>query len=353
MVARYTISMQIFDNVLLSDFSTMRLGGPAAHLCEVHTIFELQEAMAWATARKLDMIVIGGGSNIVWQDSGFPGLVVVNHIEGYDVFEEDDSTVYVTVGAGENWDSVVERTVKAGLTGIEALSLIPGTTGATPVQNVGAYGQEVSQTISVVQALDRSNGLMVTLPAGDLGFSYRSSIFKTGPQRGRYIITSVTFRLTRGNPSAPYYGALQSYFTEHGLTDITPAVMRDAVIAIRSSKLPDPALVANNGSFFANPIVPLGVLTQIQADFTDGPVPNWPVDNGHTKIPAAWLLEHAGFKNYKDPETGMATWPAQPLVMVNESAASTAQLLAFKAKLVDGVRAKFGITLEQEPELLP
>ena len=353
MVARYTSSMQIFHNILLSDFSTMRLGGPAAHLCEVHSNAELQEAMAWATAQRLEMIVIGGGSNIVWQDTGFPGLVVVNHIPGYEVFEEDAENVYVTVGGGENWDSVVARTVEAGLTGIEALSLIPGTAGATPVQNVGAYGQEVAQTLSVVQALDRSNGMMVTLPASDCNFGYRDSMFKTGRNRGRYVITSVTFHLMRGNPPAPYYGALQTYFSEKGITEVTPSIMRDAVIAIRSSKLPDPALVANNGSFFANPIVPLGILTQLQADYPDSPVPNWPAGDGKTKIPAAWLLEKAGFKDFHDPETGMGTWPAQPLVLVNESAQSTAQLLAFKAKIVDAVRDKFGVTLEQEPELLP
>lgn len=347
----YTENMNIFHGVTLADFSTMHLGGPAAHLAEVHNQAEIIEGLKWATSQALPVLMIGGGSNIVWRDEGFPGLVLVNHLAGYEVFEEDEQNVYVTIGAGENWDSVVARTVEAGLSGIEALSLIPGTTGATPIQNVGAYGQEISQTLATVQALDSETGEMVNIPAADCAFGYRTSRFKAG-DRGRFFITAITLHLTRSAMQPPFYPALQQYLTDHNVTDITPALVRNAVIAIRSSKLPDPALVANNGSFFANPIISQGQLTQIQAD-TNLAVPHWPTQEGLVKVSAAWLVEHAGFKDYHDAETGMATWPKQCLVLVNEAATSTAQLLTFKQKIVDAVQAKFNITLVQEPELLP
>jgi UDP-N-acetylmuramate dehydrogenase len=295
--------------------------------------------------------MIGGGSNIFWRDEGFPGLVLVNHMMGFEIFEEDEQNVYVTIGAGENWDSVVARTVEAGLTGIEALSLIPGTAGATPIQNVGAYGQEISQTLTTIQAFDTQTGEMVTIPAADCAFGYRTSRFKT-TDRGKFFITAITLHLTHGSLQPPYYPALQQYLSDNAITEITPATVREAVIAVRNSKLPDPALVANNGSFFANPIISQGQLAQIQAD-TNLSVPHWPTQEGLVKVSAAWLVENAGFKDYHDSETGMATWPKQCLVLVNEAATSTAQLLAFKQKIVDAVQAKFGITLVQEPELLP
>ncbi|HET7320837.1 MAG TPA: UDP-N-acetylmuramate dehydrogenase [Candidatus Saccharimonadales bacterium] len=342
--------MNFFHNVTLADFSTMRLGGPAAHMAEIHSHQELTEALAWAANQQLPVIMIGSGSNIVWNDSGYPGLVLVDKIKRYEVFEEDETNVYVTIGSGELWDSVVERTVQAGLTGIEALSLIPGTAGATPVQNVGAYGQEISQTLVTVEAYDTQTGQFLNIPAMDCAFAYRTSRFKT-TDHGRFFITGVTLHLTKGNPQPPYYPSVQTYFEEHGISQPTPHDMRSSVIAIRSAKLPDPAVVANNGSFFANPIVDEDVLVQLQADYPD--IPHWPTSDSRVKLSAAWLIEQAGFKDFHDPETGMATWPKQPLVFVNEHAKSTADLLKFRQKILDAVQAKFQIGLVQEPELLP
>lgn len=347
----YTKIMNLFHGVTLADFSTMRLGGPAAHLAEIHDRNELQEALAWASTQNLPVIMIGGGSNIFWRDEGFPGLVLVNKIMGYDLFEEDEQNVYVTIGAGENWDSIVARTVEAGLTGIEALSLVPGSSGATPIQNVGAYGQEISQTLTTLEAYDLQAKSLVNLAGMDCGFGYRTSRFKA-TDRGRFFITSITLHLTRGTLQPPFYPALQQYLTDNHVTEITPQAIRQAVIAIRSAKLPDPASVANNGSFFANPVISQGQLVQIQAD-SGLTVPHWPTQEGLIKIAAAWLVEQAGFKDFHDPETGMATWPTQSLVLVNEGAHSTADLLKFKQKIVDAVQAKFGVTLEQEPEILP
>ena len=319
-------------------------------MVDVSDRFQIQKAVEWAEQNSLPVMMIGGGSNIVWKDEGFPGLIIVNKNTGYEEQQEDDENFFLHIGAGENWDSVVERAVAKGLTGIEALSLIPGTAGATPIQNVGAYGQEIAQTLVSVEAYDRQTKQLVNIPNGDCGFGYRMSRFKGG-DRGRFFITGMTLHLMRGNPQPPYYAALEQHLADHNINEHTPKVIRDAVIAIRSSKLPDPAKVANNGSFFANPVIEEGQLAQLQANYPS--IPHWPNGAGKVKIPAAWLLETAGLKDIHDQETGMATWATQPLVLVNEHAQSTAQLLQFRQKILDTIKQKFNINLEQEPELLP
>jgi UDP-N-acetylmuramate dehydrogenase len=341
--------MNFLQNVSLAGYSTMGLGGPAAYLVEIHSRHEVAEALEWAKAQRMPAIMIGGGSNIIWGDAGYAGLVMVNKIPGYEVQSEDDPDFYLTIGGGESWDSVVERSVAAGLTGIEALSLIPGTAGGTPIQNVGAYGQEISQTLVTVEAFDSQTGKFMMLDNHDCGFSYRQSRFK-GADRGRFFITALTLHLTKGNPGPPFYSAVEQYFKDHGVTEYTPTALRAAVVAIRSSKLPDPAVVHNTGSFFGNPIIDGGKLLALKNRVED--LPYWPLNNGGAKLSAAWLIEQAGFKDYYDKETGMGTWPKQPLVFVNHHAKTTADLLAFKQKVVGAVAAKFDITLQQEPELL-
>lgn len=342
--------MNIQQNVSLSSFSGMAVGGPAAYLTEVHARMDVLEALSWAQQQQLPVLMIGSGSNIVWRDEGFNGLVMVDKIERYETFDEDGTNVYLTLGSGENWDYVVERSVKAGLTGIEALSLIPGTAGATPVQNVGAYGQEIAQTLVSVEAFDTKAGDFVTVPATDCGFGYRMSRFKT-VDRGRFFITGLTLHLTKGNPQPPFYGALQTYFDAYKITEYTPEVVRKAVISIRSSKLPDPNVNPNTGSFFANPIVNAAQYEYLAANYDK--IPHWSAGTGSVKLSAAWLIEEAGLKDYHDPATGMSTWAKQPLVLVNEHAKSTADVLAFRDMIAAAVKQKFNITLVQEPELLP
>jgi UDP-N-acetylmuramate dehydrogenase len=343
-------TMYVFENVPLSGYSTMRLGGKAAYLCEVSDRFKVAEAVSWAEERKLPIIMIGIGSNIVWRDEGFPGLIIVNKIMRFETFKEDENNLYVTVGAGENWDSVVERVVELGFSGIEELSLIPGTAGATPVQNVGAYGREIKDVLTTLEAFDRKQGKLITLSASECEFDYRTSRFKT-TDKDRFFITAVTLHLTRTNPAQPFYESLQKYFSDNGVTEFSPKVVREAVIAIRSSKLPDPAVVANNGSFFQNPIISSSRLAQLQVRYPE--IKYWPLEDEQAKVSAAWLLEEAGFKNVHDQATGMATWDKQPLVLVNEHATKTADLLKFEQKVLDTVKQKFGIALNQEPELLP
>nr|WP_280953692.1 UDP-N-acetylmuramate dehydrogenase [Symbiobacterium terraclitae] len=341
--------MEIQQGVSLRGYSTMRLGGPAAYLAHVHNPEELAEGLAWAAVRSLPVIMIGGGSNIIWRDEGFSGLVLVNRIKGYSL-EERGSEVYLTVGAGEDWDSVVERSVAAGACGIERLSLIPGTAGATPVQNVGAYGREIADVLVSVDAYDRLVGQFVRIPAGDCAFGYRRSRFN-GADRGRFFITGLTLRLVREQPRPPFYPALDRYLAERGIARPTVQQVRDAVIAIRRAKLPDPERVANCGSFFRNPVIPAGQAAYLLARYPD--MPHWAMPDGRVKLAAGWLIDRAGLRGVSDPETGMGTWPAQALVLVNERARSTADLLRFRQKVQDAVRERFGVDLEQEPELLP
>lgn len=328
----------------------MGVGGQAAYLTEIHGRMDVLEALSWAQERQLPVLMIGGGSNIIWRDEGFAGLVLVDKIERYEAFDEDGTNVYLTLGSGENWDYVVERSVQAGLTGIEALSLIPGTAGATPIQNVGAYGQEIANVLVSVEAFDTKARDFVTVPASDCGFGYRMSRFKT-VDRGRFFITGLTLHLTKGNPQPPFYGALQTYFDAYKITNFTPEVVRQAVTAIRTNKLPDPTVIPNTGSFFANPIVTEEQYAYISANYDK--VPHWSAGIGSVKLSAAWLIEEAGLKDYHDQATGMATWAKQPLVFVNEHARSTADVMAFKQKIIAAVQQKFNITLVQEPEILP
>jgi UDP-N-acetylmuramate dehydrogenase len=341
--------MEILENIALSEYSTMGLGGTGMYACTVSSRSELVEALQWAKARQVSTLMIGTGSNVIWRDEGYDGLLIINAILGYELLEQDPGNFYLRVGAGENWDSVVARSVADGLTGIEALSLIPGTVGATPIQNVGAYGQEVSQTITTIEAYDTVLNDYVIIRGFDCGFGYRMSRFK-GVERGRFYITAVTYNLHLKNPAAPFYPAVQKYLDEQNLKTITPSVLRDAVIKIRSEKLPDPTFVHNSGSFFGNPIISQEQFKDIQLLYPT--VPHWLVDQG-IKLPAAWLIEQAGFKDVHDAVTGMGTWSHQALVLVNETAQTTAQLLAFKDRITDAVAGKFGVHLEQEPELLP
>jgi UDP-N-acetylmuramate dehydrogenase len=342
--------VKIQENISLADYSTMRLGGTARYLTEVKDISDVQQAYSWAASQQLPIIMIGRGSNIVWRDEGFAGLVMVNKIMGRAVIAEDDHAATVKIGAGENWDKAVEWTVDKKLSGIEYLSLVPGTAGAAPVQNVGAYGGELSYTLLELEAFDSRFNAFVKLQNHECNFSYRSSRFKT-TDRGRFFITSITLNLRKTNPTPPFYDSLQAYLDEHGIDKFTPKKIREAVIDIRRGKLPDPEKVANNGSFFTNPIVDTAKFTQLQAAYPD--IKGWQIKDGHMKIAAGWLVEQAGFKGVHDDQTGMATWPKQALVLVNEHARSTADLMAFRQKIIDKVQQMFGIALAQEPELLP
>jgi UDP-N-acetylmuramate dehydrogenase len=342
--------VKIEENASLAIHSTMRLGGSARYLADVNNQQELQELVAWAKPNNLPVIMIGRGSNIVWRDEGYNGLVLVNKIMGRQVLAEDKHSATLKINGGENWDKTVDWIVGKKLTGMEYMSLVPGTVGAAPVQNVGAYGGELSDSLLELEAYDNRLGGFVKLQNHDCGFSYRSSRFKT-TDKGRFFITSITVTLRKTDPVPPFYETLQRYLDENNIHKYTPKTIRQAVINIRQSKLPDPEKVANNGSFFTNPIVDAAKYLVLQQQYPD--IKGWPLQDGRMKIAAGWLVEKAGFKGVRDDTTGMATWPAQALVLVNEHARRTTDLLEFKQKILFKVEELFDIILEQEPELLP
>ncbi|HEX5448099.1 MAG TPA: UDP-N-acetylmuramate dehydrogenase [Candidatus Saccharimonadales bacterium] len=342
--------MKIQENVSLRKYSTMRLGGNARFLVDINNGSELLEAYNWAHSQNLPTIMIGRGSNIIWRDEGFSGLLMVNKIMGRAILAEDNHSATLKIGAGENWDKTVEWTVDKKLTGIEYLSLIPGTVGAAPVQNIGAYGGELAYSLLELEAFDTQFNSFVRLQNHQCGFSYRSSRFKT-TDHGRFFITSISISLRKTNPVPPFYESLQGYLDEHGISKYTPKTIRKAVMDIRRSKLPDPEKVSNNGSFFTNPIIDSATFSRLKQIYPD--IKGWPVQDGHVKVAAGWLVEKAGYKGVRDQQTGMATWPNQALVLVNEQAQKTADLLTFEQKIIARVQQLFGIVLAPEPELLP
>lgn len=336
------------EHVSLADYCTMKLGGEARYLCTVTNKEELAEAVRWGNEQGLRVLMLGGGSNVVFGEEGFDGLVIVDEIKGFEIIEEDYQSTTIKLGAGENWDAVVQRTVEKDLSGIESLSLIPGSVGGTPVQNVGAYGQEVGQTLVEVEAYDALENSFVTLSKANLDLNYRSSNLKVSVEKRRYYIHSVTLKLSKTMTlQRPLYEALERYFVEHNVQDLTPQTVREAVIAIRSSKLPDPEVIPNSGSFFANPIVDEDVYEHIKAKYPD--VKAYPI-HGQYKLAAGWLIEKAGLKNYA--AHGLKTYDKQALVIVNESAEHASELMKFRDEIVAKVRDQFGVTLEQEPELI-
>ena len=344
------ISMNIQKNEPLSAHSTMRLGGDADYMVEVDTMESLREAANWAAERSLPLRIIGAGSNIIWRDEGFKGLLILNKISGFEKVGEDDKTATYKIGAGENWDATVEKTALLNLYGIECLSAIPGMVGATPVQNVGAYGQDMSQTLVELETYDMLEKRFVVLQGDDCGFGYRTSRFK-GVDNGRFLISSITLRLLRNPPASLWSHTLREYLEEHNIQARSAMTFRNAIIAIRAEKLPNPNKVANTGSFFANPVISNKRLEEIRKEYPD--MPAWEIGPDSQKLAAAWLIEAAGFKGKKDDETGMSTWKNHALVLVNENAKSTNDLMKFQQKIKDRVEEMFGIELEQEPELLP
>lgn len=341
--------MQISREVPLSEYTTMHLGGKANAVITVSSKDELKEAVDYAKANGLRWFVMGGGSNIIVHDEGFDGVIILSRITGFEVLEQNEDGATLRIGAGENWDEVVKKTVDMSLSGIEAMSLIPGTAGATPVQNVGAYGQEIADTLTELEAYDVNNGNFVTLKNHDCGFSYRNSIFKD-PSNRRYIIVSITLKLSKQTLKPPFYASLQQYFEQQAvdLNSLTPADIRAAVIAIRQHKLPDPKIIANTGSFFKNPIIPASQYEEIVKSFPA--IPNFPAGEGLVKVPAGWLIEQAGMKGYSNH--GFATHSENALVVTNVSSHSYDDLVAFMNEIRKAVKDKFGISLEQEPETL-
>lgn len=340
--------MQIKKSVSLADYTTIRLGGKARFLIDISSVDELTNAITTAKSQNTPIFILGGGSNVVASDVGFNGLIIRLRIPGFDIIEDNPSFCLIKVGAGENWDVFVKKTVDRNLSGVEALSGIPGTVGATPVQNVGAYGQEVADTIVSVDVYDIENSSLKTIPAEKCMFKYRDSIFRS-TQKGKYVITYVTFKLFKSPPQPPFYEALEKYFSDHSITSFTNQSVRDAVIAIRSDKLPDPNVKPNCGSFFKNVIVDDWKVNELKQTYPD--MPTYDMGDRTFKIPTGWLIEQTGLRGQLI--NGIRVNEKNALVLINESAKNYVDLAEARDKIISSVRDKFGLHIEQEPIEIP
>lgn len=336
--------MDVHTNIPLKNYLTMKLGGNARFMTTATSKEELAQACRNAKQQNIPFFILGGGSNIIAKDDGFNGLVIQNRIQGFDILADTPSAMTVQIGAGENWDAIVAHTVDLGLSGIEAMSAIPGTTGAAPVQNVGAYGQEIADTFVSLEAYDSYEDSFVVLTSTDCGFSYRHSIFRA-EQAGRYAIASITLTLYKAAPQPPFYAAVQAYFDQNGITLYTPKTIRDAVIAIRAEKLPDPAVRPNTGSFFKNAVVEDWQLEELKKEWPN--IPSYDLGDKKFKVPTGWLIETVGMKG--SLIHGMRVHDKNALVLINESAKSYQDLVAARTEIIGKVRDTFRITIEQEP----
>ena len=333
----------------LAPLTTLRVGGPADRLVTATTEADLVDAVRAADEAGEPVLVLGGGSNVVVGDDGFRGTVVRVATRGTEVSQDTCSGASVTVAAGEPWDEVVARTVDEGWVGLEALSGIPGLTGATPIQNVGAYGQEVAQTVARVRTWDRREGRVRTVFAADCGFGYRHSRFKAEP--GRWVVLDVTFQLALGTSGAPvgYAELARALGVEVGQRAPLREV-REAVLALRAGKGmvldAEDADTWSAGSFFTNPVLDADAAAALPAA-----APRWPVAGGHVKTSAAWLIEHAGFaRGYGAGPARLST--KHTLALTNRGAASAGDVLRLAREVRDGVRDRFGVELVPEPVLV-
>ncbi|HEY6248430.1 MAG TPA: UDP-N-acetylmuramate dehydrogenase [Candidatus Angelobacter sp.] len=347
--------MTIQENVALAPLTTFQVGGPARWFADCASEPEVQEAAVHAMQHHLPLLVLGGGSNLVIADQGWPGLVLKVSIKGM----EETAQGFFRVAGGEDWDSFVAHAVKENYAGIECLSGIPGTVGGTPVQNVGAYGQEVSETVVYVRVLEIASGKIIELSADECGFSYRASIFNNG-SRGRYIVLWVAYQLVKDGAPRIEYADVKKYFAAKSCAESpTLQQVRDAVRDIRRSKAmlivegdPDSH---SAGSFFKNPLVTVADADRIQAlagkKVVDRTLPRYPGPDGLVKLPAAWLVEHAGFrKGYTRGSVGISS--KHSLAIVNRGGATAGDIIALKEEIKNRVQEVWGIQLQPEPELV-
>ena len=343
--------MNVQENVSLAPLTTMKVGGPARYFVENKTIAEVQGAVAFGRSRNLPLFVLGGGSNLVVSDAGWPGLVLKVGITGIDERNENGKAIF-DVGAGEEWDKFAARAVARNCAGVECLSGIPGSVGGTPVQNVGAYGQEAAETIESVLTLDLRDDQIRELCGEACGFSYRTSIFNTG-ERGRYIILRVTYGLTPGGQPRIDYADLKRHFS--GWQQIpTLADTREAVRRIRASKAmlitPGDADARSVGSFFKNPVLSSEQHEDLsrRAAARGLQIPSYPALDAQHKISAAWLVEHSGFsKGYDSGHVAISSKHA--LAIVNRGGATAADVVALKEHIQHRVQEIWSICLQPEP----
>ncbi|MAC17352.1 MAG: UDP-N-acetylenolpyruvoylglucosamine reductase [Flavobacteriales bacterium] len=330
----------------LAPLTTFGLPARAERLAACTSVEDIRMALTAAGEKGLPLTILGGGSNVLLTGD-VPGMVLHNRIAGMDLVREDGDDVWVRVGAGVSWHGFVKDSLARGWYGLENLSLIPGSVGASPMQNIGAYGIEVEARFHSLEAIATDTGEARTFGHAECEFGYRESVFKRA-LKGAYVITHVTYRLSRKPDLRLEYGAIRSELEAMGIQDPTPLDVSAAVIRIRQSKLPDPAEIGNAGSFFKNPVLNLAAFSALQAAYPD--VPNYPAPGG-VKVAAGWLIDRGGWKGHTRGTHGVHD--RQALVLVHQGGATGAEVLKLARDIQADVREKFGVDLELEVNVLP
>jgi UDP-N-acetylmuramate dehydrogenase len=336
------MSLQVQPQVSLKPFNSFGVDVRAQLFAEAHSDADIREALAYATAHDIPLLVIGGGSNLLLT-ADIAALVLRMATRGIRVISDDGSRVVIEAEAGEPWHPFVQYTLAQGFSGLENLSLIPGTVGAAPMQNIGAYGVEIKDVFAGLTALDRQTGELRDFTLEECNFAYRDSLFKQQP--GRWLILRVRFTLDRVAQLHLEYGPVRQRLTEQGIEQPTPSDVSRAICNIRSEKLPDPAVLGNAGSFFKNPLVSAAVVAQIKEQHPD--VVAYAQPDGQMKLAAGWLIERAGWKGFREADAGVHK--LQALVLVNYGTATGLQLLDLAQRIQKDIAERFNVELEMEP----
>ncbi len=329
----------------LGEMTTMKLGtSRAQYFYELASVKDLPKIHLFAVENGLKIRILGSGSNSLATDQDFAGIVLKNHLKKVEKTITKDGATY-KVASGEIWDDFVNQTTRDGMTGLECTSGIPGTVGATPIQNVGAYGQEISSVMTEFEAYDFIDNRFITVKKSDLNFAYRTSTLKTY-NTNRYFITSVSFELKTGQLERPLYWSLEKYITENNLTDLSPAKIREYVLAIRAVRIPDYHTHPSAGSFFENTEISAEEFAKLKESYPSLPYGD-PQPSGLIKIPTAWLIEQTGLAG--QVINGIEITPHNPMILVNKSSKKYADLVNTKTTITQAIKDKFGFEIEQEP----
>ncbi|QQZ43793.1 UDP-N-acetylmuramate dehydrogenase [Pseudomonas sp. SK3(2021)] len=338
------MSLHLQSQVSLKPFNTFGVDVRAQLFAEAHSDADVREALAYSAQHQLPLLVIGGGSNLLLT-ADIPALVLRMNTRGIRLLSDDGQKVVVEAEAGETWHPFVQWTLEQGLSGLENLSLIPGTVGAAPMQNIGAYGVEIKDVFAGLTALDRQSGELRDFSLEECQFAYRDSLFKQ--QAGRWLILRVRFALARSEHLHLEYGPVRQRLSEQGIEQPTASDVSRAICSIRSEKLPDPAVLGNAGSFFKNPVVPAAQAAEIRQRHAG--LVGYPQADGQVKLAAGWLIEQAGWKGFRDGDAGVHR--LQSLVLVNYGSATGLQLLGLARRIQQDIAERFHVQLEMEPNL--
>lgn len=340
--------MKISQNISLKKYNTFGIDVSAKYFGSFSTVEEAKELLASGKllSPKTQQLILGGGSNILFTKN-YDGLVLKNEISGIEKVKEEDDYVYIKAGAGVNWHSLVMYCIGNDFAGIENLSLIPGNVGASPMQNIGAYGVEIKDVFYELEALHIEDGSKVAFNLNDCAFGYRESVFKR-KYKNQFVITSVTYRLSKKPNFNTSYGAIEQELEKMNVKELSIRAVSNAVINIRSSKLPNPAEIGNAGSFFKNPEVEMQLFEKLKAEHSN--IIGYALDNGNVKLAAGWLIEQCGWKGYRNGDAGCHA--KQALVLVNYGNASGDEIFSLSEAIIKSVKEKFAVALEREVNIV-